>query len=139
MPTVPVATVELRHYAVTRQPEGGVLDYDRLRQYVADVVGQMENGPPRVLVDARHTARTYSFAEAFRLVEEFSQSPALRRARVAILGDFERNFEKPQAIEAFSRDAGLDVRAFLDYEAAVRYLMGLDAPSEPGMPSADLA
>ena len=131
MPLAPLATVELRHYALARQPAGSVLDYERLRQYVADVVAQMEHGPPRVLVDARRSARTYSFAEAFRLVQEFSQAAALRRARVAILGHFEQDFEKPQAIEAFAREAGLDVRAFLDYEEAVGYLMG-DGDGAPG-------
>ena len=132
MPDASIATVELRHYALARQPEGSVLDYERLRQYVADVVAQMEHGPARVLVDARQSLRTYSFAEAFRLVQEFSQSTALRRARVAILGHFDHDFEKPQAIEAFSREAGLDVRAFLDYEAAVDYLMGCDRAAGAG-------
>ena len=137
MPTAPLPTVELRQYVLTRQPGGDVLDYERLRQYVADVISQLEKGPARVLVDGRQTVRTYSFAEAFRLVQEFGQMPALRRARVAILAAFEQDFEKPQAIEAFSREAGLNVRAFLDYEEAVRYLVG--APPKPADPGADSA
>ena len=57
-------------------------------------------------MDGRQTARAYSFTDAYRLVQEFREHPVFAFSRIAILGDYDRNFDKTQAIEAFAQEAG---------------------------------
>ena len=122
MPLPHIQTVEVRHYLIVREADRAPMDYTRLRRFIQSLLTRLCGEPGRVLVDGRDTPSTYTFSEAYRLVEEFKDEPCLQSGRVAILGDYDDSFDRKQALEAFAQEAGLAVRAFLSYEEAAGWL-----------------
>ena len=135
MPTPPIQTVAVRHYLVMRDSDPSDMDYARLRLFIQKVLDALCGEPSRILVDGRSTPSTYTFAEAYRLVEEFKHVPCIRTGRVAILGEYDESFERTQSLEAFAQEAGLAVKAFLEYEKAAEWLTS----HTPARDLADLA
>ncbi|MFN3596984.1 MAG: hypothetical protein ACK41D_06910 [Rubricoccaceae bacterium] len=78
-----------------------------------------------VLVDLRSVSddSPLSFADVFQLVRMLQATPGGFRGRMALLGRDRPLFEKTQFFESSASEYGFQVRAFLDFEAAVRWLM----------------
>ena len=124
MPLDPSIThLEVRRFLVMHEPREGLLDYAGLRAFTAEVGEALCGLPGRILVDGRATPKDYTFAEAFRLVQEFKDQPCFRTGRVAILNDYDRSFEKTQSVEFFAQEEGIDVKAFIDSDRAVGWLL----------------
>ena len=124
--------VPLADFVVMREDEGQVLDLKRLMESAWEVERELEERTDRVLIDCRGVAKDYSFADAYRLAQAFRDAPGFGTGHVAIVGDYDEEFEKAQALEFHFREAGSDVRAFLDYDEAATWLTGEHSgPLEP--------
>ena len=131
MPLDPsISRLDVRHFLVMHEPREGLLDYTSLRAFTEEVDAALCGRPGRILVDGRDTPKAYTFSEAFRLVQEFKDSPCFRAGRVAILNDYDRSFEKTQSVEFYAQEEGVDVKAFVDYDRAVDWLLR-EAPGAP--------
>ena len=125
--------VSVSDFVVLREDEGAVIDVERLLASAREVERQLEGRTDRVLVDARGAQKAYTFADAYRIAQAFKDAPGHRSGHIAILGDYEQDFEKAQALQYYYREAGVDARAFLDYDEAVTWLTGEHrGPVEPG-------
>ena len=113
----------LADFLVLRDDEGEVIDVDRLLESARKVERELSGQAQPILVDARGATKSYSYADAYRVVQVFKDAPGHRSGHIAIVGDYEHDFEKAQAMEYFYQEAGVDVRAFLDYERATEWLM----------------
>lgn len=77
-----------------------------------------------VLVDLRkiHDTDALSYPEMYRLVRSLADYPRLSRAPTAVVDVYRKGFEKAQFFESAASDKGHQVRAFVDYEAAMAWL-----------------
>ena len=112
----------LADFFVLREGEGEVIDVDRLLESARKVERELDGQTHRILIDARGATKDYSYADAYRVVQVFKDAPGHRSGHIAIVGDYDHDFEKAQAMEYFYQEAGIDVRAFLDYEKAEVWL-----------------
>lgn len=76
-----------------------------------------------ILIDLRATRRQISYAAMYRLLEEVRATPGAEGHRVAVVNRWQNQFEGSQFFEASAQHAGLQVRAFTDPDAAVRWLL----------------
>ena len=119
----PIDHIELSRFLTFSYPDGTVMDYEKLRVFTRRVGEALCGKPGRILVDGRGTPKDYTFADAYRLVEEFKDAPCFRDGRVAILNDYELSFENTQSVAYHSQEAGLVVKAFVDYDHAAAWLL----------------
>ena len=119
--------IELSRFITLPYPDGTVMDYEKLRVFTRRVGEALCGAPGRILVDGRGTPKDYTFADAYRLVDEFKDEACFRSGRVAILNDYELSFEKTQSVAYHSQEAGLTVKAFVDYDRAAAWLLEDDA------------
>lgn len=101
----------------------GALDLARSRALLEQVLASAQGHD--VLVDLRSVSddSPLSFADVFQLVRMLQATPGGFRGRMALLGRDRPLFEKTQFFESSASEYGFQVRAFLDFEAAVRWLM----------------
>ena len=126
LPDRAVTTMALRHSLVMHEPVGETLDFIRLRAFTEEVGEALCGRTGRILVDGRSSTKDYFFADAYRLVQAFRDAPGFQSGHVAIAGHYHQDFEKAQALQFYFQEAGIDVRAFLDYEQAEAWLLGDD-------------
>jgi hypothetical protein len=118
-----ISLLEVRRFLVMHEPREGLLNYTQLRAFTEEVGEALCGRPGRIVVDGRDTPKAYTFSEAYRLVQEFKDAPCFRSGRVAILNDYDRSFEKTQSVEFFAQEEGLAIKAFIDYDRAVGWLL----------------
>ena len=123
--------VPVADFVVMRQDEGEELDLERLMASAQEVERELEGRTDRVLIDCRGVPKAYTFADAYRLAQAFRDAPGFTTGHVAIVGDYDEEFEKAQALEFHFQEAGSDVRAFLRYDEAAAWLSG-EGPGEAG-------
>ena len=101
----------------------GALDFDRTQAALeAIAMANAETGYD-ILIDLRHAEDAgISFPDVYRLVQGLSTHPEAFRGRVALLDRYRDGFEKVQFFEAAATEKGYRVLAFVDFEAAVRWL-----------------
>jgi hypothetical protein len=76
-----------------------------------------------VLFDARRLQGRLSTLDTVELVKTMLAEPALRVSRkLAILARSDDQLERARFLEVYSRNRGIPIGAFVDYEEAVRWL-----------------
>jgi hypothetical protein len=123
--------VPIADFVVLHEDRGRVLDLDELMAAAQEVERELEGRTARVLIDCRGVAKDYSFADAYRLAQAFREAPGFETGHVAIVGEYDEEFEKAQAVAFHFQEAGSDVRAFLSYEEAAAWLAE-DLPGTTG-------
>ena len=123
-------SMELRRFIRLPYPQDTVMDYQKLRVFTVEVAEALCGEPGRILVDGRGTPKDYTFADAYRLVDEFHETECFRDGRVAILNDYDLSFDKTQSVAFHSQEAGLQVRAFVEHDEAVAWLLSEEPASK---------
>ncbi len=99
----------------------GSLDFEGSRAILLDIAGSADGYD--LLLDIREMkGEQLSYADVYRLVGILETHPESFRGKVALLDRFDAQFEKTQFFEASATEKGFRVRAFLDFEEAVRWL-----------------
>ena len=111
----------------------GTLDVERSRALLLQLAETNAETGLDLLLDLRPADGTgITYREIYSLVELLRQHPDAFRGKLAVLDTDQPGFEKVQFFQASATERGFQVRAFLEFEAAVRWLQQsstLDAPT----------
>jgi hypothetical protein len=75
-----------------------------------------------MLVDMRRSTTDTSYREIYELVQLMKVHRDLFQQKIAVLDRYDNQFEHTQFFEASAQHAGINVRAFIDFEEAFRWL-----------------
>jgi len=109
-----------------RATPGGVLDLQASERLLLDVA-QVSGRLPEVdlLLDTRNTMTVLSTADLWALAQKVAGTGAKSLRRTAVLCPAER-FDYAQFFSLCGERHGLEIRAFLDYEHAMEWLVSAD-------------
>ena len=109
-----------------RATPGGVLDVQASEKLLLEVAKVSSQVPDvDLLLDTRNTMTVLSTADLWSLVQKVSATGAKSLRRTAVLCPAER-FDYAQFFSLCGERHGLDIRAFLDYEHAMEWLVAAD-------------
>ena len=101
----------------------GTLDVERSRDLLLRLAEANAETGLDLLLDLRPADDAgITFRDVYALVEILRDHPDAFRGRLALLDTDRPGFEKVQFFQASATERGFQVRAFLDFEAAVRWL-----------------
>lgn len=101
----------------------GALDFDATAAILLDIARDSCERGRHLLIDLRSAeAKGLSYVDVYHLVQMLSEHPDAFNGRLALLDLFREGFEKVQFFEASAVEEGFEVHAFLDEDAAVRWL-----------------
>lgn len=102
---------------------GGALDLDRSRAMLAQLAEANAETGLDLLLDLRPAEDAgMSYRDVYALVDLLEEHPEAFGGKLALLDTNRPGFEKVQFFQASAAERGFEVRAFLDFEAAVRWL-----------------
>lgn len=107
-----------------RARSNGELDLDVSRRLLVDVVSAMrKSGEHNVLIDTRAAAPTrLTRTDLWNLAIAAGTQPALSAGRVALLVPRDKQ-EDAEFFESIARVEGANIRAFVDFESAISWLV----------------
>ena len=109
-----------------RATPGGVLDLQASERLLLDIVDASGQVPDvDVLLDTRKTMTVLSISDLWGLAQKVSTAGAKSLRRTAVLCPAER-FDHARFFSLCGERHGLDIRAFLDYEHAMEWLIASD-------------
>lgn len=115
---------------------GGALDVERSRALLLRVVQANAEAGLDLLLDLRPAYDAgIPFREVHALTEILRDHPDAFRGKLALLDRDRPGFEKVQFFQASAAQHGFEVRAFLDFERAARWLQQA-SPLDPDDPPA---
>ena len=109
-----------------RATPGGVLDVQASEKLLLEVAEASSQVPDvDLLLDTRNTMTVLSTADLWALAQKVSNTGARSLRRTAVLCPAER-FDYAQFFSLCGERHGLEIRAFLDYEHAMEWLVSED-------------
>lgn len=101
----------------------GSLDVERSRELLLRLAETNSETGLDLLLDLRPAVDNgITFRDVYSLVELLREHPEAFQGKVAVLDLDRPGFEKVQFFQASATERGFQVRAFLEFEAAVRWL-----------------
>ena len=99
--------------------EGG-LDLESTHRLVE---GLARDAPGKsLLMDFRDVPTAFSYSDIYQIVQLISEQGAWTQNRLAVLDDYDAEFDKTQFMEAAAEERDLQIRAFIDPEEAIAWL-----------------
>lgn len=121
------------HDIIETTPEGA-LDVERTREVLCGIADTNAEAGLDLLVDLRGATDTgVSYTDVYGMIGILRENPIAFRGKMALLDSFRPGFEKVQFFEAAATEAGFEVRAFLDFEEATRWLQTTTPLSPPDL------
>lgn len=123
-PAVPTNITIVQTHDFVRARSNGELDLDVSRRLLVDVVSAMrKSGEHNVLIDTRAAAPTrLTRTDLWDLAIAAGTQPALSAGRIALLVPRDKQ-EDAEFFEGVARVEGANVRAFVDFESAISWLI----------------
>ena len=109
---------------LARVTVAGQFDLASTRALVLDLARNAGAAGKTLLVDIRGVRSRLSFPDVYRVVQVVLEHPEAYRGRIALLDDYNGQFEKAQFFEASSSAAGIRAKTFLEEAEAVAWLLG---------------
>lgn len=107
---------------LTRVTVEGQFDLASTQALVLGVARDANAAGKDLLVDIRGVRSRLSFPDVYRVVQVVLDHPEAFGGRIALLDDYNAQFEKAQFFEASSSLAGLRAKTFLDESEAIAWL-----------------
>ncbi|MAQ94798.1 hypothetical protein B1759_09660 [Rubrivirga sp. SAORIC476] len=102
----------------------GQFDLASTQALVLDIARDAGAAGKNLLVDIRGVRSRLSFPDVYRVVQVVLEHPEAYSGRIALLDDYNAQFEKAQFFEASSSVAGIQARTFLEESEAIAWLHG---------------
>ena len=106
--------------AVSAVTVDGDLDLESSRQLISGLARDAAHKD--LLLDFRSVPTSFTYRDIYKVVLLISEQGAWSENRLAVLDDYDVEFEKTQFMEAAAQETGLQMRAFVDHDAAVAWL-----------------
>ncbi|HMB89353.1 MAG TPA: hypothetical protein VKP65_00810 [Rhodothermales bacterium] len=100
----------------------GALDLESSKELLFKVAREQTGDCCHMLLDIRHAITNVSYREIYELVRAMKEEEDLFQQKIALLDNYDDAFEHAQFFEASAQHAGLQVKAFIDFEEAFRWL-----------------
>lgn len=115
----------------------GDIDLDTSRKMLFKLAREQVGECCHILIDMRSSTMHASYKEIYDLVQAMKEHKDLFQKKIALLDRYDEHFEQTQFFEASAQHVGLQVRAFIDFEEAFRWLYPETTPLDAGRETQD--